>query len=82
VILTREDPPLPLARLRAHGRLVELRADDLRYTEVKASAYLAEALPAGLHPEQLTRLLERTEGWIAGLSRERRRLVGDQVRSP
>jgi LuxR family maltose regulon positive regulatory protein len=67
VLLTREDPPLPLARLRAHGRLVELRADDLRYTEEEASGYLAEALPAELDPEQLTRLVERTEGWIAGL---------------
>ena len=67
VILTREDPPLPLARLRAHGRLIELRADDLRYTDAEASGYLAEALPAGADLEQLTRLLERTEGWIAGL---------------
>ena len=38
VLLTREDPQLPLARLRAHGRLVELRADDLRYTVEEASA--------------------------------------------
>ena len=67
VLLTREDPPLPLARLRAHGRLVELRADDLRYTESEASAYLAESQPADLDPEQVARLLERTEGWIAGL---------------
>ena len=67
VLLTREDPPLPLARLRAHGRLVELRADDLRYTGSEASAYLAESQPADLDPEQVARLLERTEGWIAGL---------------
>ena len=67
VILSREDAPLPLARLRGHGRLVELRADDLRYTEGEASGYLAEALPVELDPEQLARLLERTEGWIAGL---------------
>ncbi len=67
VLLTREDPPLPLARLRAHGRLVELRADDLRYTGSEASAYLAGALPADLDPGQVARLLERTEGWIAGL---------------
>ena len=43
VLVTREDPQLPLARLRAHGRLVELRADDLRYTVEEASAYLADA---------------------------------------
>jgi LuxR family maltose regulon positive regulatory protein len=67
VLLTREDPPLPLARLRAHGRLVELRADDLRYADAEGSEYLAGALPAQLDPEQLGTLLERTEGWIAGL---------------
>jgi len=67
VLLTREDPPLPLARLRAHGRLVELRADDLRYADAEASGYLAGALPVELDPEQLAKLLERTEGWIAGL---------------
>ena len=66
VLLTREDPPLPLARLRAHGRLVELRADDLRYTGEEASAYLADAGRA-LAPELVERLVERTEGWIAGL---------------
>jgi len=67
VLLTREDPPLSLARLRAHGRLVELRADDLRYADAEASGYLADVLSAELDAEQLARLLERTEGWIAGL---------------
>ncbi len=66
VLLTREDPPLPLARLRAHSRLVELRAGDLRYTGEEASAYLADAGLA-LDPELAERLVERTEGWIAGL---------------
>ena len=66
ILLTREDPPLPLARLRAHRQLVELRADDLRYTTEEATAYLADAeLP--LEPELVARLVERTEGWIAGL---------------
>jgi LuxR family maltose regulon positive regulatory protein len=66
VLLTREDPPLPIARLRAHGRLVELRADDLRYTVEEASAYLAEA-DIDLEPHLVERLVDRTEGWIAGL---------------
>lgn len=66
-LLTREDPPLPLARLRAHGRLVELRAEDLRYTDTEASDYLAAGLSTKLDPDSLARLLERTEGWIAGL---------------
>jgi LuxR family transcriptional regulator, maltose regulon positive regulatory protein len=66
VVLTRADPPLPLARLRAHGRLVEVRADDLRCNSQEASAYLAAA-GASLAPELVERLLDRTEGWIAGL---------------
>jgi LuxR family maltose regulon positive regulatory protein len=66
VLLTREDPPLPLARLRAHGQLVELRADDLRYAAEEATAYLTTAGVA-LEPELAARLVERTEGWIAGL---------------
>jgi LuxR family maltose regulon positive regulatory protein len=66
VLLTREDPPLPLARLRAHGRLLELRAEDLRYTGEESTAYLAEAGVA-LEPALVERVVERTEGWIAGL---------------
>ena len=66
VILTRADPPLPLARLRAHGRLVEVRADDLRCNSQEASAYLAAA-GVSLAPELVEHLLDRTEGWIAGL---------------
>ncbi len=66
VLLTREDPPLPLARLRAHGRLVELRAGDLRWTSDEASVYLA-AVGISLEPRLVEVLVERTEGWIAGL---------------
>ena len=66
VLLTRADPPLPLARLRAHGRLVEVRADDLRCNSQEASAYLAAA-GVSLAPELVERLVEKTEGWIAGL---------------
>ncbi len=66
VLLTREDPPLPLARLRAHGRLLELRADDLRCTNDEASVHLAAA-GLSLEPGLVERLVERTEGWIAGL---------------
>ena len=66
VLLTREDPPIPLARLRAHGRLVELRAADLRCTGAEASEYLA-ASGIALAPPLARRLVDRTEGWIAGL---------------
>jgi len=66
VLLTREDPPFPLARLRAHQRLVELRADDLRCTADEASFYL-DAVGISLEPGLVERLAARTEGWIAGL---------------
>ena len=65
-LLTREDPPLPLARLRAHRRLVELRADDLRCTAQEAASYL-DAVGISLEPGLVERLAARTEGWIAGL---------------
>ena len=43
VITTRADPALPLARLRAQGQLVEVRAADLRFTRDEAAAYLNQA---------------------------------------
>ena len=66
VVSTREDPPLPLARLRAHARLVEVRAEELRYTDEEATAYLVEAGVA-LEPAVTVSLIERTEGWVVGL---------------
>ena len=51
MLATRADPPLPLARLRARGQLVELRAADLRFTPAEAAAFLARALPAPPAPE-------------------------------
>jgi LuxR family maltose regulon positive regulatory protein len=67
VVTTREDPPFALPRLRAHRRLVELRAEELRYTADEAAAYLGETSRLELDEEHLGRLVERTEGWIAGL---------------
>lgn len=67
VVITREDPPFPLARLRAHRRLVEVRAEELRYTADEAAAYLDQTAGLELGDEDIGRLLERTEGWIAGL---------------
>lgn len=66
VVTTRADPPWPLARLRTSGRLVELRAADLRFTDEEAARFLAEAgLDLGI--EEIRALETRTEGWIAGL---------------
>ena len=67
VIATRVDPRLPLARLRAHGQLMELRAADLRFTPDEAAAFLNQGMGLGLAPEQVAALEARTEGWIAGL---------------
>jgi len=67
VIATREDPPLPLARLRVRGQLTELRATDLRFTPSEAAEFLNQVMGLHLSPEQVTSLETRTEGWIAGL---------------
>ncbi len=66
VIAGRADPALPLARLRARGDLVEVRADDLRFTRDEAAAYLRE-MGVTLTPEDVATLDDRTEGWIAAL---------------
>ncbi len=67
VIATREDPPLPLARLRARGELTELRAADLRFTPQEAADFLSRAMGLSLPEDDVASLERRTEGWIAGL---------------
>ncbi|MGZ6267029.1 MAG: LuxR C-terminal-related transcriptional regulator, partial [Candidatus Limnocylindrales bacterium] len=67
VIATREDPALPLARMRARGQMTELRATDLRFTPDEAAAFLNEVMHLDLSAEQIAALEARTEGWIAGL---------------
>lgn len=67
VIATREDPALPLARLRAQGRLTELRAADLRFTPDEAAAFLNQVMDLHLSAADIAALEARTEGWIAGL---------------
>ncbi len=67
LIATREDPPLPLARLRARGQLTELRAADLRFTPAEASDFLNQVMSLNLTMEDISALETRTEGWIAGL---------------
>ena len=67
VITSREDPPLPLARLRGRGQLAEIRADDLRFLKEEAALFLHQALGLALTTQQVMDLDARTEGWIAGL---------------
>ena len=67
VIGSRADPPLPLARLRARGQLLELRAADLRFTADETATFLNEVMRLDLSPQLIEALGDRTEGWIAGL---------------
>lgn len=67
IIVTREDPPLPLPRLRARGELTEVRAADLRFAPGEVAAFLSSTMGLSLTAHDLTLLESRTEGWIAGL---------------
>jgi LuxR family transcriptional regulator, maltose regulon positive regulatory protein len=67
VISTRADPPLPLARMRAGGQLIEVRAADLRFTAEEASAYFRHVAGLDLDASAVAALEGRTEGWIAAL---------------
>jgi LuxR family maltose regulon positive regulatory protein len=67
VLATREDPPLPLARLRARGQLTELRAGDLRFAPAEAAEFLNRVMGLSLSPGDIAALEARTEGWVAGL---------------
>jgi LuxR family transcriptional regulator, maltose regulon positive regulatory protein len=67
VVSTREDPALPLARLRARGELVEIRAADLRFTLDEVDAYLNDVTGLEVAAGDIARLEGRTEGWVAAL---------------
>jgi LuxR family maltose regulon positive regulatory protein len=67
VIATREDPPLPLSRLRARRQMTEIRQADLRFTSEEAAMLLNQIMGLKLTPTDITALESRTEGWIAGL---------------
>ena len=67
VIASRTEPPLPLARFRARGQLVELRTPELRFTLDEVNAFLNDTMGLGLAPSETGQLADRTEGWITGL---------------
>ncbi len=66
-VSTRSDPPLPLARWRARGELVEVRAADLRFTAEETTAYLNRAMGLNLASNEIETLAQKTEGWMAAL---------------
>jgi LuxR family maltose regulon positive regulatory protein len=67
VLITREDPPLPLAQLRAKNQLTEIRAGDLRFNGHDAEQFYTEVMGLSLTQTDINLLAEKTEGWIAGL---------------
>ncbi len=67
VLTTRVEPPLPIARLRARGELLEVSTAQLGFSNAEARTLLNEHQGLGLDPADVSRLVERTEGWPAGL---------------
>jgi LuxR family maltose regulon positive regulatory protein len=67
VLISRVDPPISLARLRAHGQLIEIRATNLEFSAAEAAILFNDVINLNLNPEQVEALNERTEGWIVGL---------------
>ncbi len=66
-VATRTQPPLPVARLRARGDLLELDADALRFSAREAEVLLNDLHALALDEATVARLHERTEGWVTGL---------------
>ncbi len=78
VIVTRSDPLLPLARLRAKNQLAELRAEDLRFQAEEAAEFLSRSMGLDLPPQDVAVIGERTEGWITGLQMAALSMTGKQ----
>lgn len=67
VLVTREAPPFPVARLRARGQLREFHVDDLRFTLEETKLFLNKIMGLNLPAEQIRSLEQYTQGWVAGL---------------
>ena len=67
VIVSREDPLLPIPRLRARNKVLEIRQDDLQFTLEETIEFLTRIMGLNLTVEQALALERHTEGWIAGL---------------
>ncbi len=67
IVISRADPPLPLARLRGQAQLVDVRQKDLRFSSAEAASFLNRVMGLNLSAEDSELLYERTEGWVAGL---------------
>jgi LuxR family transcriptional regulator, maltose regulon positive regulatory protein len=67
VMATREEPTLPLPRLRARSEVLEIRLQDLRFTREETAAFLKRTMGLALTADEAQELENHTEGWIAGL---------------
>jgi LuxR family maltose regulon positive regulatory protein len=67
ILVTRVDPPLPLARLRGRGQMTEIRDQDLRFTVEEAAWLVNQIMGLGLPADAVSTLERRTEGWVVGL---------------
>ena len=67
VVASRSDPPWPLARLRVGNQVTEVRSKDLRFSREEATQFLNEIMNLKLTADQIEKLEQQTEGWIAGL---------------
>jgi LuxR family maltose regulon positive regulatory protein len=81
VLVTREEPPLPLARFRARGQLHEVTLQDLRFNGDEASTFLNQVMGLELTHDQIDSLAERTQGWVAGLQMAALSLQGNKVQA-
>lgn len=89
VVAARADPPLSLARLRARGQVLELRAAELRFSREETCEFLNRIMGLSLSEGDIAALETRTEGWIAGLQmaalalqEENRALEGESLAPP
>ncbi len=80
ILLTREDPPLGLARRRARRQMVEIRAADLRFSPEESADFLHSIMGLALNSEQVATLDRSTEGWIVGLQMAALSLRGHEPR--
>ena len=67
IMTTRTDPPLPLARMRVRGQLLELRSTDLRFSPSQTASFFTDVMGLTLTTDEVAVLDQRVEGWIAGL---------------
>lgn len=77
VMITREDPLLPLPRLRVRDQLTELRAADLGFTSTEVEGFLNGVMGLNLPADKVDELASRTEGWVAGLQLAALSIQGD-----